>query len=132
MIIGISYCIIPYVISVTTQFVKTSQENELNTMFRLVIIMLNLIVIANAYIINNITASITVRNKTIAKHLYPIFSEQRKLKRSIKLKIDSWIARLNEEFIGFYYFNFSQFTKLAFYQYILVVSTCYMLVNDFV
>ena len=32
------------------------------------------------------------------------------------MKIDSFIARLNEEYIGFYCFNLFPFTKLAYFQ----------------
>ena len=60
-----------------------------------------------------------------------MFCNHRNRKLQIKLKIDSFIARLNSQFIGFYCFNLFEFTKMAFYQYALTISTCYFLIINF-
>ena len=42
-------------------------------------------------------------NKKIVKLLHPIQIDKRFKTRLMRLKIDSLIARLNKEFVGFYY-----------------------------
>ena len=85
-----------------------------------------------AFIINQLSASITVRNKSIHKYLYIIFCSKRIIRIRTKLTIDSFIARLNTQFIGFYCFNLFKFTKKAFYEYAFVISTCYFLMLDII
>ena len=51
---------------------------------------------------NLMSASVTTANKSVAKHLYPIFIENRFRNLYLNMKIEAFIARLNGDFIGFY------------------------------
>ena len=95
------------------------------------IIMLLIVSILDAFVINHINASITVRNKSFPRYLYPVFCWKRKTNIRMELKIDSFIDRLNSQFVGFYCFNLFKFTKLAFYQYIFTLSSSYFLITTF-
>ena len=99
---------------------------------------------------NHFCASIPLRNRSIAKYLYPVFYDKNfhriQMHRSLRfysyrtqtsnllihMKIDSFIARLNEQFVGFFCFNLFQFTKLAMLQYLSYFSTVYILFNKLI
>ena len=66
-------------------------------------------------------------NKNIAKLLYPIQFNKKPKKLTNKLKLNSFIARLNKEFVGFKCLYFIKFTELSFYNYMLGLS--YFLIN---
>ena len=131
MIIGLVYCLVPYIISISLEVTIIDRDDLLfiiiNYIFWLTFLMANL----NAFIINQLSASITVRNKSIHKYLYPMFINGRNRNLRIKLKFDSFIARLNTQFIGFYCFNLFKFIKMAFYQYSFTISSCYFLISNF-
>ena len=78
------------------------------------------------------SSSICPMNKIIVKLLIPIQFDDRHKTRKMKLKIDSLIARLSKEFVGFYCLYSIKFTRMSFYQYILGISTTYFLVHGFV
>ena len=84
------------------------------------------------YIMYNMVSSICTMNKVILKLLIPIQFDKRHKTRQMTLKIDSFIARMNEEFVGFYCLYAIKFTRMSFYQYILGISTTYLLVDRFV
>ena len=132
MIIGLVYCIVPYIIANFVELIKIERNDLLfqfvKTIFFLIFILTNI----NAFIINQLSASITVRNKSIHKYLYPMFCSKMKIRIRTKLTIDSFIARLNTQFIGFYCFNLFPFTKRVFYEYALIVSTCYILITNII
>ena len=130
MIIGIVYILAPYFISINIELMRIERNDFLFKCLKLAFLALFLASNICIFIINQISASITVRNKSIRKYLYPIFFSGRKRKLQIKLKFDSFIARLNTQFIGFYCFNLFEFTKLVYYQYVLSVSSCYFLIMD--
>ena len=78
----------------------------------------------------------TKLNQTLPKYLYSIFHEKQFTRFQhritfnlnynfgqlsdimVRIKIDSFIARLNEEFVGFYCFNSFIITKLTFFEHI--------------
>ena len=132
VIIGLNYCIVPYMMAVSIKVIRTDQQGLLQQLPRLIPVLFVVAANVNAYIINQISASITVRNKSIAKYLYPMFCGQRVTKLLVKLKIESLIDRLNNQFVGFYTFNLFKFTKTTFYEYILVISWCYMMISNFI
>ena len=79
------------------------------------------------YIINLIAASIPIYNRIISKYLYQFnFNEKLSGKNIInvkcKLKLDQFIATVNNVYIGFYCFNLFKFTKLSFYHFIFGIS----------
>ena len=132
LIIGLTYCIIPYLIGINMEMIRIDRDDFLFQIFELGMWLLFVASNVNAFIINQISASITVRNKSIPRYLYPVFSSQEKARIGMKLEIESLIARLNTQFIGFYCFNLFKFTKMAFYQYAFTVSTCYFLITNVV
>ena len=99
---------------------------------KLFIVLLIIIII---YIIVHIATTITKVNQSIPKYLYPVFvyksfsrlnhhvgfslSYKTRILSDIivKMKIDSFIAKLNEEYVGFYCFNLFKITKLVMLQY---------------
>ena len=130
MIIGLVYCIVPYIITLCLESTKIDGDDLLFTLMKGAIFCLFVKANVNAFIINQISASITVRNKSVHKYLYPMFCSKRKTRIRTKLSIDSFIARLNTQFIGFYCFYLFPFTKMAFYKYAFTVSTCYFLITN--
>ena len=129
MIIGLVYCLVPYLIAIELEVAKIERDDLLFKISKVAFLLLFIAGNVNAFIINQISASITVRNKSIPRYLYPIFCCRREIRIQTKLKIDSFIDRLNNEFIGFYCFNLFKFTKMAFYQYAFTISTCYFLIT---
>ena len=117
MIIGLVYCFLPYIIAINIELIKIKSNDLLFKCLRWVFFILFIGTNIAVFMINQLSASITVRNKSIHKYLYPMFINGRNIKLRIKLKIDSFIDRLHNQFIGFYCFNLFQFTKMAFYQY---------------
>ena len=130
MIIGLVYCLVPYLLAIELEVAKIESDELLVNIFKLVYFLLFIGGNINAFIINQISASITVRNKSIPRYLYPIFCSQSKIRIRTKLKIESFIDRLNTQFIGFYCFNLFKFTKMAFYQYAITISTSYFLITS--
>ena len=131
MIIGGIYCFVPYLIAVSIELVKLDNNDPILIMIEYLHWLIFILAIITSFLVNQLSASITIRNKSIPKHLYPMFFNERNIKLRTKLKIDSFIARLNKQFIGYYCFNLFKFTKLAFYQYALTVSSSYILVFNF-
>ena len=128
MIIGIIYCVTPYIISIIIELIRIKLDDIFFKWVRIMLLLLFIVTNIGVFMINQISASITVRNKSIHKCLYPMFINGRNRKLQIKLKIDSFIDRLNTQFIGFYCFNLFKFTKMAFYEYALSASSCYFLI----
>ena len=116
MIIGIIYCFGPYLIAINIEVLKIKRDDWLFKILEQAFLLLLIITNLDAFIINQISASISVSNKSFPKCLYPVFCWKRKKRITMELKIDSFIARLNEQFVGFYCFNWFKFTKMAFYE----------------
>ena len=131
IIIGLVYCVIPYLIAISVEGIKLDRDELVFKILNKIFLLLFLISNLNAFLINQVSASISVRNKSLPRYLYPIFSSGRNTNKRLKLKIDSFIARLNSQFIGFYCFNLFKFTKMAFYQYAFSISSCYFLLSGF-
>ena len=132
MIIGLVYCLIPYTIALFFEKMKIERNDLLSKLLKIAFIIAFIITNINAFIINQLSASITVRNKSIHKYLYPMFFSNTKIRIRTKLTIDSFIARLNTQFIGFYCFNLFEFNKKAFYEFSLIVSSPYFLIINVV
>ena len=115
IMIGLVYCLNFYVIALYFELMKIDRNDLLFKLLKIVFIIGFILTNINAFIINQLSASITVRNKSIHKYLYIIFCSKRIIRIRTKLTIDSFIARLNTQFIGFYCFNLFKFTKMAFY-----------------
>ena len=131
MIIGLTYCIVPYLIAINVQLLKIKRDDLLFRILKNAFLLLFFGAILDTFLINQISASITVRNKSIPRYLYPMFCSQRNRRTRMKLKVDSFVAQLNSQFVGFYCFNLFEFTKMAFYQYAITISSSYFLLSNF-
>ena len=130
MIIGLVYCLVPYIIAISLELTKIDRDDLLFQLLKLAFLTTFILTNVNAFIINQISASITVRNKSIPRYLYPVFARRGNARIRMKLELESFIARLNTEYIGYYCLNLFKFTKMAFYQYAFSVSTCYFLIAN--
>ena len=126
-VIGIVYLTLPFTIGLLCQLIVDS-----NWLARVLAVIGLLVACTSNYIIYYMVSSICPMNKIIAKLLIPIQFDKRHKTRQMKLKIDSLIARLNKEFVGFYCLYAIKFTRMSFYQYILGISTTYLLVDGLV
>ena len=146
--VGLIYTMTPGMFS-QAMMILNIQANNLEEMIlqKLVMLIVPFYVIL-IFIINHLACTITTVNQSIPKYLYQVFDKKNfsRLNHQVGLnlnyksgqlsnimvymKIDSFIARLNEEYVGFYCFNLFQFTKLSFFQYLYVFMTAYVLIND--
>ena len=131
-LIGLTYTFNPYFTALTLQFMQTENNTIVDQLMRIMFVVVFVLAIVNSYLINYYAASITVRNKHLVKNLYPFFTSKHSmnsvLKNLGKLKINGFIAQLNKQYIGYRCYNLFKFTKLAFYQYYLTLSSTYMLI----
>ena len=126
-IIGIIYLTFPFPIAFLSQVIVDG-----NWLVRLLAVISLLVGCTTNYTMYYMVSSICPMNKIIVKLLIPIQFEKTPKTRQMKLKIDSLIARLSKEFVGFYCLYAIKFTRKSFYQYILGISTTYLLVDGFV
>ena len=149
MLIGMIYILTPVMFSQAIVLFNEQAITLVDNLMKLLFIAIIPFTIICIYLVNHLGSSITIVNQSIAKFLYPLFNDKNFNRLSqqsvglnlnynfgqlsnimIHMKIDSFIARLNEEYIGFYCFNLFQFTKLAFFQYLYMFMTAYVLVFD--
>ena len=126
-LIGILYLTLPFTIGFLCQLILID-----NFLARLQAVIGLLVACGANYTIYYMVSSICPMNKIILKLLIPIQFDKRHKTRQMKLKIDSFIARLSKEFVGFYCLYAIKFTRKTFYQYILGISMTYLLVDGFV
>ena len=74
-------------------------------------------------------SSISTTNTSILMNLYPILVDKNFKKLKLRLRIDSFIARLNTEYIGFHCLLFIKFKRLSFYEYLIGLSGTYCLLT---
>ena len=96
-IIGLIYLVAPFPINLYFQIVL-----DAHWFVKIIVATGMLVGSASNYIVFYMASSICSMNKVIVKHLHPIQFDKRYKTRQMKLKIDSFIDRLNEEFVGFY------------------------------
>ena len=123
-LIGIIYLAIPFPIGFLCQLIIDS-----HWVARFLAVIGLLVACGANYIIYYMVSSICPMNKVIVKLLIPIQFENRHKTQQMKLKIDSFIDRLNEEFVGFYCLFAIKFKRMTFYQYILGISTTFLLLE---
>ena len=144
VICGIIYSIIPFLISQVLLILTEKSKNNLEIIVHVFFILMGIVLFIIIYIFDDILSNISQANQTLPKYLYPIFHEKQFTRFQhriafnlnynfgqlsdimVRIKIDSFIARLNEEFVGFYCFNLFGITKLTFFELV------YMLMSDFV
>ena len=147
---GIIYLITPFFIS-QILWILTEEEpkNLLDKVAQVLFIFMVIVMIIVIYIFDDILSRIAKVSHHLPKYLYPIFHDKQFTRfqhtiglnlnyRSgilsdimVRIKIDSFIARLNEEFVGFYCFNLFEVTKLAFFEYIYMLMSVFVLIQDF-
>ena len=125
-LIGIIYLSAPFIIGHAFQIMA---DHHIYWLGRIIGLTVFLVASTSNYIIYSMASSICFMNKIIVKLLYPIQFDKNPKKLTNKLKIDSLIARLNKEFVGFHCLYFIKFTKLSFYNYVLGLTTVYFLIN---
>ena len=147
---GIIYSISPFLISQTLWIlIESSPKSFVEKLAQIAFIFMIVVTFILLYIFLDILSNITQLNQTLPKYLYPIFQDKQftRFKHRIsfnlnynfgqlsdimvRIKIDSFIARLNEEFVGFYCFNLFQLTKLTFFEYIYMLISDFVLIQDF-
>ena len=144
-ICGIIYLFIPLFISqILSILTDVESKNDLEIIAQILFLSSICGLFIIIYISVDTLSNITKVNQSLPKYLYPIFHDKQFTRFQhricfnlnynfgqlsdimVRIKIDSFIARLNEEFVGFYYFNLFAITKLSFFELI------YMLMSDFV
>ena len=146
MLIGTMHTMTPIFTSATIMIMKNEPKSYSDQLIHLAILSWSPVIFLLAYLINHYCASIPLRNQSIAKYLYPVFYdknfhriENHRLIRFysyrtqgsnilIHMKIDSFIARINEQYVGFHCLNLFQFTKLAILQHYCYFFTVYVLI----
>ena len=121
------YLIGPFII---VQFAQGVLDNRLNILQRIFFLGAFITACITNYTDYLMASSICLYNTIIAKHLYPIQFSKTPKRLSIGLKIDSFISRLNKEFVGFRCLYSIKFTRKSFYQYILGLSSAYFMFKN--
>ena len=127
VLISIVYLSAPFLIGLLWQIIST-----FNGLTRIFVLFVLFIAFNVNYTMYWMASSICLMNKVIVKLLHPIQSDKThntRLTRLHRYKIDSFVARLNNEFVGFHCLYAIKFTKLSFYKYILGISTTYFLLT---
>ena len=128
VIISVIYITNPFMIGLLWQ-VATTYHGFARI---LALLLLNLVCTCN-YIMYWMASSLCLMNKVIVELLYPIQSDKThntRLTRLTRFSIDSFVDRLNTEFVGFHCLYAIKFTKLSFYNYILGISSTYFLLMN--
>lgn len=146
-IIGVIYVVIPYVASLLVERIRFVPDTMVDLILNMVSFIIACVGALNVFMVNFLAASVPDRNRTIAKHLYKVFCDNNfdhgqnyaridsifksNLKNTkLMLKVDSFIDRLNNQYLGFHAFNMIKFTKLSFYQFIMAFVSSYILVRN--
>ena len=144
MVIGMIYILTPIMLSQGIIIINGQDNSKFDNFIQLIFVIIITFVIILIYIFNHLASSITLVNQSIPKFLYPVFNNMNsnnqvglKTKNNsnrsnilFHMKIDSFIARLNEEYVGFYCFNLFQFTKLAYFKYLYMFMSAYILISN--
>ena len=129
-------CIIGIVFSNCTGllliYFYAAMDQDVNILMRIFLFLSVFLFIAIMFTVNLMTASISTANKSVVKHLYPIFIDKKFNNIWIYLKVDSFIERMNRDFVGFYCYNLFKMTKPAFYEYFTVLTSGYILICRFI
>ena len=149
IVIGIVYVMTPILFAQAIMVFNQEVNSFFDRLLQIGISIIFPIWIFLIYMMHHLATIITTVNQSIPKYLYPTFNNKDFARLTnqvglnlnysfgqlsnvmVQMKIDSFIARLNEEYVGFYCFNLFKLTKLAFFQYLYVFMTAYVLVHDF-
>ena len=141
---GLLYLCTPYCFSVALNILKWHAHTLLGKCLQIACIVVFIIVLLCICLMNYMMGSITTRNKSITKYLYRAFTDTKFINHNKKLlfyntsntklyiKIDNLIARINEQYVGFYCFNMFELTKRSFYEYILALFVSHIFINDLI
>ena len=148
IVIGTIYIMSPSIMTFAIEIIKWQDYSIGEFISQIALIFVILFGAIYVSILNSTCAIITDMNKSIAKTLYAIFIDTNSnrvlfhrhidpgyrvtsiIDIWIKIKIDSFIARIDEQYFGFYCFNMFEFTRMEFYQYNIGLVTSYILIYD--
>ena len=122
-VIGIMYNLSPAIMIISLQIMM---ESDIEIWKRCFIGNFFIIAILCGYYINKLATWFPMTNSKITNIIYPVYRD--KVSISKVLKLDNFIAILNETFLGFYCFNMFQMTKLSFYKYLFGISVTYIMI----
>ena len=124
-IIGFLYVFPPMTI---TLFMTMAIDTTEPVWKRLYSLFCSTVCVIGTYMATFMAAYLTSENESIVKDLYPTVG---KFKNNLRLEliIDSFVSKLNTQFIGFYCFNLFRFTKFSFFEYAFLLSSTYFLIN---
>ena len=77
-------------------------------------------------------SSLSQYNDKLSKHIYPKFCSREKKKIITMIKLEEFLARINKEYIGFRCLTLLKFKRVSFYQYLIGISSCYILINKLI
>ena len=121
-----SYLYLIYPIYFVTNF-NTAIDGNTSLIGSFVLILILLLNVFINYIIFASISSLSIKKDQILESLYPILTEKNIIGFRLRLRIDSFIARVNTEFIGFHCLNYIKFERKAFCSYIIGLSSTYIL-----
>ena len=120
------YLFYPIFYSYSLGIIFDSKTNKSGTLFMFITA---IITFMGNYISFQMLSSISNTNHLFLKHLYPLLTDNSFNRPALRRRIDSFIARLNTEYIGFNCLYFMKFENMTFYEYIIGLSSTYFLVT---
>jgi hypothetical protein len=87
IVIGLVYLVTPYLMVICAKVVS---DAKFNLSFRVIISVVMVITVICTYLVNYVSASITIRNNKVAKHLYPLFFARDYTDLRLKLNIEEF------------------------------------------
>ena len=126
IILGVIYSVTPYIVVLVLKLLSISKTPLYIRIFGLNVFIISFSMI---YMFNLLCATVTVKNKNAPRLLYRVFCNYKFIDLKHRLKIINLLEKLTYDFVGFRCLNWFKFTKLAFYQYFLTLTSTYILVS---
>ena len=124
--ISILYIFFPIYYSCALNIAFDNMTSKFGT---LLTIILALMVFSGNYMSFLLLSSISNTNHLFLKYLYSLLIDNNFNQRVLRRRIDSFIARLNIEFIGFLCLSLMKFESSSFYEYLIGLSSTYFLIS---
>lgn len=115
------YLIFPFIFR---QILKIPLDRQTSTGGKIIAIYYLIIIVLGNLIVFYFPSTISTTNTKILKCLYPIVVDNNINNTKLKRRIDSFIARLNTEFIGFKCLNI-KFKQINFFKYIMAITSAF-------
>ena len=127
MYISSMYLFFPIYYSCSLGFIFDINTNKFGT---LCTFLLAIFIFIGNYISFQLLSSISNTNHSFLKLLYPLLTDSNFNRNALRRRIDSFIARLNTEYIGFYCLYYMKFMNKTFYEYLIGISSTYFLISN--